>query len=91
MRPIIQVGENVTVFRKIKLSESVRAAGRPGPANLADPTFCTQFSKRDPLVFRVYFPIPVSQQTIDFATQVVVFLIPPEILSSYHFFYLHSS
>jgi hypothetical protein len=35
-----------------KLSESVRAAGRSGPADPADPTLCTQISQRDPFVLR---------------------------------------
>jgi hypothetical protein len=34
-------GVSMARYRKNKLSESVRAAGRPGPADPADPTFCT--------------------------------------------------
>ncbi len=53
-------------------------------------------SQRDPFVFRyIIARLPVSQKNIDIGTQVyaiaVVFLTPPEILSSYHFFNLNSS
>ncbi len=85
-----------------KTSESVGAAGRPGPADPADPTMGLHLEHKSrnvthlcfDLIFK-YGPIPVSQKTIDFATQVraiaVVFLVAPEILSSYHCFLLNSS
>ncbi len=37
----MQVGVNVACSRKKKPSESVRAAGRPGPADPVATTFCT--------------------------------------------------
>jgi hypothetical protein len=39
-------------FQEKILSESVRAADRPGPADPTDPTFGTQMSQRDPFVCR---------------------------------------
>jgi hypothetical protein len=43
----IQVGVNVSRSRKKKSSESVRAAGRPGPTDSVAFTFCTPISQRD--------------------------------------------
>lgn len=60
----MQVGVNVARSRKKKPSESVRAAGRPGPADPVATTFLYT------LCFDLLPQIPVSQKTIHFATQV---------------------
>ncbi len=87
----IQVGVGEARSREKKSSESVHVAGPRGPADPADPTpsrpydrptFCTQILQRDQLVFRfIIAQFPVSQKTIDLATQgpiTVVVHVPPE-------------
>ena len=65
-RGLIQVGVNVARSRKKKSSESVRAAGRPGPADLADPTFCTPIWQRDSFCVSFYYlDFPSRRKTID--------------------------
>jgi hypothetical protein len=66
-RGLIQVGVNVARSRKKKPSESVRAAGRPGPDRPADPVATTFLYT---LCFDLLPRNPVSQKTIHFATQV---------------------
>jgi hypothetical protein len=63
-RGLIQVGVNVARSKKKKPSESVRAAGRPGPADPVATTFLYT------LCFDLLPRNPVSQKTIHFATQV---------------------
>ena len=88
-RGLIQVGVNVARSRKKNSSESVRAAGRPGPADPVATTFLYT------LCFHLLPRIPVPQKTIHFATQVraiaVAVLIPTEILIAIHFFHPRSS
>ena len=92
----IQVGVGEARSRKKKSSESVHLAGPRGPADPADPGMGLHFVHNvTNLCFDILLRIPSRRKTIHFATQLsaiaVVFLTPPEILSSYHFFHLNSS
>ena len=89
--------------RENKSSESVGAAGRPAPADPADPAMGLHFVHKCRNVTHLCFDLILpdsrladsTQKNIDFAMQVwaiaVVVLDLPEILSSYHFFHLNSS
>ena len=82
--------------RKKKSSESVRAAGLPGPADLADTTFCTPIWQRDSFCVSFYYSrFPVSQENHRFCQQVsaiaVAFHFPPEVLITSHFLHPRSS
>ncbi len=95
----IQVGVDEARSRnKTRLSHSAQPAGRAQPTQRTLQWAYILYTNVAtwPICVSIYYhPIPVSQKTIDFATQVwaiaVVFLIPQEILSSYHFFHLNSS
>ena len=63
-RGLIQVGVNVARSKKKKPSESVRAAGRPGPADPVATTFLYTIWQRDHVVFRIlYLEFPSHRKT----------------------------
>ncbi len=94
-----QVGVGEARSRKKKPSVSVHVAGPRGPADTADPTMGLHFVHKcrnvTHLCFDILLPDFRLAENIDIATQVcaiaIVFLIPQESLSSYHFFHLNSS
>ncbi len=92
----IQVGVGEARSRGKKPSVSVHVTGPRGPADPADPRMGLHFVHNvTNLCFDILLRIPSRRKTIHFATQLsaiaVLFLNPPEILSSYHFFHLNSS
>ncbi len=96
----IQVGVGEARCRKNNSSVSVHVAGPRGPADTAMALMGLHFVHTCRNVTHLCFDIllpdsRLAEKTIDIATQVcaiaVVFLVPQEILSSYHFFHLNSS
>jgi hypothetical protein len=58
-------------LQEAKSSESVRAAGRPGPAFPVNPTLCTQIWQRDSICVLIYnLNFPSCRKIFDFDTQV---------------------